>query len=104
MYSPIESLPEKLQGQLTVIDFGTNWCGYCQAAAPLVQSVASRYPDIQHVQIEDGKGRRLGRMHTVKLWPTLIFLKNGVEVKRLVRPDNTREIEEAFSSLLQESK
>lgn len=99
MYQRIESLPEDLSGQLTVIDFGTNWCGYCQAAKPLVKAVASNYPHIQHIQIEDGKGRRLGRLHLVKLWPTLIFLKNGLEVTRLVRPDDTQEIDQAFKLL-----
>lgn len=99
MYQSIESLPEDLSGQLTVLDFGTNWCGYCQAAKPLVSAVVSRYPHISHIQIEDGKGRRLGRLHLVKLWPTLIFLKDGQEIARLVRPDDTAQIEQAYALL-----
>jgi thioredoxin 1 len=99
MYTHVESLPQELSGPLTVLDFGTNWCGYCQTTKPWIQKVASQYPYVHYVQIEDGKGRRLGRLHLVKLWPTLIFLKDGQEVARLVRPDDPQEIELAFAQL-----
>jgi thioredoxin 1 len=43
---------------------------------------------VRHIKIEDGRGRRLGRSFRVKLWPTLIFMRNGEEMERLVRPDD----------------
>jgi len=71
-----------------LLEFGAEWCGYCQAAQPLIQSALARHPDVRHIKIEDGKGKRLGRQFGVKLWPSLIFLKDGKEVSRLVRPHN----------------
>ena len=41
---------------------------------------------MRHIKIEDGSGRPLGRSFRVKLWPTLVFLRDGVEVARVVRP------------------
>ena len=38
-----------------------------------------------------------GRSFKVKLWPTLIFLKDGQEVARLVRPLDSAEIAQAFN-------
>jgi len=70
----------------TVLDFGTNWCGYCRAAEPLVARALSDYPDVRHIRVEDGPGRPLGRSFRVKLWPTLVFLRDGVELARIVRP------------------
>lgn len=75
-----------------MVEFGTDWCGYCRAAQPVIAAAFGRVPEPRHIKVEDGKGRRLGRSFRVKLWPTLIFLKNGEEVGRLVRPDNTDEI------------
>ena len=69
---------------LLVLEFGTAWCGHCQAAAPHVSQVLAGHPDIKHLKVEDGAGRRLGRSFRVKLWPTLIFLRDGVEVERVV--------------------
>ncbi len=76
-----------------LLEFGAGWCEYCRVAQALIASALAIYPDIKHIKIEDGKGRALGRTFSVKLWPTLIFMKNGIEVKRLVRQFNHEEIE-----------
>lgn len=82
-----------------LLEFGSNSCGYCHAAAPLLQSVLSAAPQLAHIRIEDGRGRPLGRSFRVKLWPTLIFLHNGHEKARLVRPGSAAEIREALDLL-----
>lgn len=88
-------------GGATVIEFGTPWCGYCMAAqAPLARAFAG-HPGIRHIKIEDGKGKALGRSFRVKLWPTLVFLRDGQEVARLVRPDNVADIERALDEVEQ---
>ncbi len=55
-----------------------------------------QFPDIEIKKLEDGPGRRLGRSFQVKLWPTFIFLKDGVEQGRVVRPMNVAEIAAGF--------
>ncbi|MGZ5884245.1 MAG: thioredoxin family protein [Burkholderiaceae bacterium] len=83
----------------TVIEFGTSWCGFCQAAQPFITAAFKDYPPIRHLKIEDGKGRPLGRSFRVTLWPTLIFLKSGKEIARLVRPDDESGIREALAQI-----
>jgi len=85
-----------------VIEFGTNWCGHCNAAQPLIEEVIAEYPQVRRLKIEDGSGRRLGRSFRVKLWPTLVFMRDGEEVARLVRPTKVSYIEEAFEVLVQQ--
>jgi thioredoxin 1 len=75
-----------------VVEFGASWCGYCQAAQPDIAAALIKYPNVHHIKIEDGRGQRLGRTYAVKLWPTLIFLKDGIEISRLVRPADTASI------------
>jgi thioredoxin 1 len=82
-----------------VVEFGTDWCGYCQAAQPLIAAAFAPHSNVKHLKFEDGSGRPLGRSFRVKLWPTLIFMKDGQEVARVVRPNNVDEIEKAFGSL-----
>jgi len=82
-----------------VVDFGTNWCGHCQAAQPLVDRALGARPALAHVKVEDGSGRPLGRSFRVKLWPTLVFLQDGQEVARLVRPTDPAAIDEALAKL-----
>ena len=83
----------------SVIEFGTDWCGYCQAARPLIDQVLAEHPDVRHLKIEDGRGLRLGRSFGVKLWPTFVFFRDGSEIARVVRPRNVRELQEAMAKL-----
>ncbi len=81
-----------------VVEFSTAWCGHCMAAQPLIAEAFDGYPQVRHFKIEDGPGRRLGRSFRVKLWPTLVFMRHGKEVARVVRPQSVTEIEKAFAS------
>lgn len=83
----------------TVLEFGTPWCGYCRAAQPLIASAFTHHTDVRHLKIEDGSGRRLGRFFGVKLWPTLVFLREGKEITRLVRPRDALAIEQALAQI-----
>ena len=84
----------------TVLEFGAPWCGHCLSAQPLIASVFEKYANVNHIKVEDGKGKPLGRSFRVKLWPTLIFLKDGKEITRLVRPTEKKLIDEAFASIV----
>lgn len=80
-----------------VLEFGTPWCGFCrQAQHHIARAFADENADVEHWKVEDGPGRPLGRSFKVKLWPTLVFLRDGVEVARVVRPENAARVAEAL--------
>jgi thioredoxin 1 len=89
---------DALEGPV-VVEFGAPWCGYCRAAQPLIAAALSQYPSIRHIKIEDGKGRPLGRSFRVTLWPTLVLMKNGREIGRLVRPPDSAAIAQALRKI-----
>lgn len=83
-----------------VLEFGTNWCGWCQGAQPDIQAAFAHVAgDVRHVKVEDGSGRPLGRSFGVKLWPTLVFMLDGQELTRLVRPQAQQSIEHALQQV-----
>ncbi|CAN5453295.1 thioredoxin family protein [soil metagenome] len=88
-----------LQPGATLLEFGSNDCGICAAAQPRIGQALAAYPHIRHIKIEDGRGRRLGRSFGVKLWPTLVFLQDGQEIARLVRPQQDQPIQDALARL-----
>ena len=101
VYAPVEpsrATIDKLDGPM-VIEFGTPWCGYCRAAQPRLAAAFADHPDVRHIKIADGSGRPLGRSFRVRLWPTLIFMRDGKEIARLVRPADAGEIRQALQQI-----
>lgn len=99
LQEPSRSEIDAIDGSL-VLEFGAPWCGYCREMQPMLESLLAQHPELRHIKIEDGRGRRLGRTFTVKLWPTLIFLKNGREMARAVRPHSLTDLRNGLDALL----
>lgn len=95
---PAREEVDALQGP-TMLEFGASWCAHCIGAHHAIATALAAHPGVRHMKIEDGKGRRLGRSFRVKLWPTLIFLENGNEVARLVRPASREPIADALERI-----
>ncbi|MBJ6982768.1 thioredoxin family protein [Luteimonas sp. MC1572] len=83
----------------TVLEFGTDWCGFCKGAQPAIEAALAAHPDLRHIKVEDGSGRPLGRSFRIKLWPTLVLLRDGEEVARVVRPSTRGEVDRALELL-----
>jgi thioredoxin 1 len=69
-----------------LLEFGASWCPFCRALAPELTRLLRAHPGIRHIKVEDGPGRPLGRSFRVKLWPNLVFLRDGQVIEQLARP------------------
>ena len=96
--APARAEVDALPG-LTLLEFGTDWCGHCRAAQTALAQVLPDAAAWRHLKVEDGPGRPLGRSFRVKLWPTLILLRDGQELARLVRPTQAAEIRQALQTV-----
>ncbi|MET0384332.1 MAG: thioredoxin family protein [Polyangiales bacterium] len=92
---PTRAELDRTEGVL-IVEFGAPWCGICKAAQPSIEAALRAHPELRHIKVSDGKGLPLGRTDGVKLWPTLIGLRDGREIARVVRPPS----QEAISQLL----
>jgi thioredoxin 1 len=82
-----------------LLEFGTEWCGYCRALAPTVDELLRAHPEIRHVKVEDGAGLPLGRSFRVKLWPNYVLLRDGQVIAQLARPGR-QELRDAVAALV----
>lgn len=84
---------------LVALEFGQNWCGICRAAKSDIDAALADRPDVRRIKVADGKGLPLGRSFGVKLRPTIVLLRDGDEVARVVRPGSRADVDAALTEL-----
>ncbi len=101
MSEPTRQEIESLHGPV-ILEFGASWCPHCHAIQSFLSGMLVQHPEVQHIRVEDGPGRPLGRSFRVKFWPTLVFLRDGVVVSQMARP-SSEEIARGFGAVLDRS-
>jgi thioredoxin 1 len=61
-------------------------------------ALLQNYREVRYITVEDGKGKPLGRSFQVKLWPTLVFMRDGRVVHQAARP-SLREVREGLEAI-----
>ena len=98
----IDSTKENFQAEITksdkpvLVDFWAVWCGPCQMMAPILHELETEMPDVQIGKVNVDEQMDLARQFRVVSIPTLIILKNGQEVQRMVGVTSKEELKDAL--------
>jgi len=79
--------------QPLLVDFGATWCAPCKAMLPLVEELADAALGelrVAQVDVDDAPG--IAKRFGVRSVPTLVVLRNGVEVARHVGTCNREQL------------
>jgi len=74
------------QAQLPVlVDFSAEWCPPCKMLAPVVERLSLEYADkLDVVGVDIDQDPQLSTRFNISGVPTMIFFRDGKEVKKLV--------------------
>lgn len=77
---------EVLESNMPVmVDFSATWCGPCQVVSPVLEELAKTYEGKLKVgKLDVDQNNTLAQKFGILSVPTIIFFKNGQEVKREV--------------------
>lgn len=88
-------------GGLVVVDFWATWCGPCQRVAPIVEELAAEYEGratIGKYNVDEGED--LSAEFGIRNIPTLVFVKDGKLVDRMVGAASKAEIKAKIDQYL----
>lgn len=89
------------QGLPLVLDFWATWCGPCRKIGPVIEALAKDYEGrvtIGKVDIEESE--ELAQQFGIRNIPTVLFIKNGEVVDKLVGANPRAKYEEKINALL----
>ena len=68
-----------------LVDFWAPWCGPCRLVAPVVEELAGEYgARLRAVKVNVDDSQEVAGRYGIMSIPSLVFFKNGQEVKRVV--------------------
>ena len=77
-----------------LLDFFATWCGPCKMIAPILDQLAEEYPDKKICKIDVDQEQALAQQFGVMSIPTLILMKDGVIINKMVGAGSKKKLEE----------
>lgn len=103
VYPTIDNFEEEVMKseKPVLVDFYADWCGPCQALAPTLEALAQRYDGkIKFCKINVDNAQQLAIAHKVMSIPTLLLIRNGEVIDRIVGALPEQDLAEKLSVLL----
>lgn len=86
--------------KLIVADFFAEWCMPCLMLAPVIEELSEQMKDVKFMKINVDDNEELSKKYEISSIPCIVFIKNGVEVDRIIGGQSAEAIEEKIKSHL----
>ena len=75
----------RVRGRLVLVDFWADWCAPCKMVAPILNEVAAESKgEFTVAKVDVDSNQALAQQFKVRNIPTMLILRNGKEVDRIV--------------------
>ncbi|QGY48010.1 thioredoxin [Maribellus comscasis] len=85
---------------VVLVDFWAPWCGPCKIIAPVLNDIADSEDNVTVAKVNVDQQQPLAKKFKVRNIPTLVVLKDGVEMHRFVGVKTKRAIMKEVNALM----
>lgn len=79
---------------LVLIDFYAEWCGPCKMLSPVLEQINKEHKDVKVVKVNIDDSRSIASYYQIQSIPTLVLLKDGEFIQRMIGFNPKKKIEE----------
>ena len=84
-----------------VVDFWAEWCGPCKMMAPVFEKLATEYEDkVGFAKVDVDENQQYAAKYGIRGIPTLLVIRGGEEVDRIVGYSPEDEIRTRLDSIV----
>ena len=69
---------------LVLVDFYAEWCGPCKMLSPILEQINNEDENVKIIKVNIDDSRFLANYYQIQSIPTLILLKNGQFLNRII--------------------
>ncbi len=80
-------------GKTFLVDFYADWCGPCQAMAPILEAMDADAKDYEIAKVDVDKLPELAQAYNVASIPTILVFRQGESASRSVGTTSREELE-----------
>lgn len=90
-----ENFDDLIKKDIVLVDFYADWCGPCKMLAPVLEQID--FVDVIKINVDEHP--ELATKYGVMSIPTLIFFKDGEELKKEIGFRSLNDIKNIYESL-----
>ena len=83
---------------LVLIDFYADWCGPCKMLTPILEEINKENEDVRIIKVNIDDSRFLASYYQIQSIPTLVLLKNGQFLNKMIGFRPKKMIEELIEN------
>lgn len=93
----------QLEG-VCAIKFSATWCGPCKHMEPTVEKLANEFSTATFLAVDIDEAPELVQKYKIRTLPTLVIIKDGQEVERVIGSSLLEPLRKIFRTLLNVSE
>ena len=86
----------EISSGVVAVKFWAAWCAPCKRMSPIIEKMESEFESVKFLSIDVDQVPAIAQKYKVRMLPTLLILKNGMEKNRINGLVLTEPLRKAF--------